>query len=143
MQPSKLKQPSSEDIQRLIKQQDGDSGFYLLSLFSFIEAYIRKNFDDYAYKENQNEDKTYFPKLLRILEEFDSPFDRHSKYHYLNSDLISLYSKYANKVRHNFGVIEDITLASAVRKFLKFARYHNFLTPELENLINGSEFDGI
>ena len=143
MQPSKLKQPSSEDIQRLIKQQDGDSGFYLLSLFSFIEAYIRKNFDDYAYKENQNEDKTYFPKLLRILEEFDSPFDRHSKYHYLNSDLISLYSKYANKVRHNFGVIEDITLASAVRKFLKFARYHNFLTPELENLINGSEFNGI
>lgn len=143
MQPSKLKQPSSEDIQRLIKQQDGDSGFYLLSLFSFIEAYIRKNFDDYAYKENQNEDRTYFPKLLRILEEFDSPFDRYSKYHYLNSDLISLYSKYANKVRHNFGVIEDITLASAVRKFLKFARYHNFLTPELENLINGSEFNGI
>ena len=143
MQPSKLKQPSSEDIQRLIKQQDGDSGFYLLSLFSFIEAYIRKNFDDYAYKENQNEDRTYFPKLLRILEEFDSPFDRHSKYHYLNSDLISLYSKYANKVRHNFDMIEDITLASAVRKFLKFARYHNFLTPELENLINGSEFNGI
>lgn len=143
MEPSRLNPPSKEEINRIIKQQNGDSGFYLLSLFSFIEAYIRHNFTDYAYRDNQNEDKTYFPKLLRILENYDSPFDKKSKYHYLNSELISMYSKYANKVRHNFGEIEDITLASAVRKFLKFAKFHNFLTPELADLANGSEFYGI
>ena len=143
MQPSKLIPPSQDEIKRIVKQQNGDSGFYLLSLFSFIEAYIRHNFTDYAYSDNQNEDKTYFPKLLRILEDYDSPFDKYSKYHYLNSDLISIYSKYVNKVRHNFGEIEDITLASAVRKFLKFAKLHNFLTPELADLANGSEFNGI
>lgn len=143
MQPTKLNPPTKEEINRLLIQQNGDSGFYLLSLFSFIEAYIRHNFTDYAYNDNQEDEKTYFPKLLRILEESDSPFDRFSKYHYLNSDLISLYSKYANKVRHNFGEIEDVTLASAVRKFLKFAKYHNFLTPELADLSNGSEFNSI
>lgn len=143
MQPTKLNPPTKEKINRLLIQQNGDSGFYLLSLFSFIEAYIRHNFTDYAYNDNQEDEKTYFPKLLRILEESDSPFDRFSKYHYLNSDLISLYSKYANKVRHNFGEIEDVTLASAVRKFLKFAKYHNFLTPELADLSNGSEFNSI
>lgn len=144
MEPKRLTPPTQEEIHRLILQQKGDKGFYLLSLFSFIEHYIRNNFMNLKYEENKNnENKVYFPQIIRTLEKFDSPFDPKSKYHYLNNALINLYSKYANKVRHDFGSIDDITLASVVKKFLKFARYHNFLNSELADLANGSEFNGI
>lgn len=144
MEPKRLTPPTEEEINRLLLQQKGDKGFYLLSLFSFIEHYIRNNFIELKYEENKNnETKVYFPRIIRTLEDFDSPFNSKSKYHYLNNDLINLYSKYGNKVRHDFGSIDDITLASAVKKFLKFAKYHNFLNSELEQLANGSEFNGI
>lgn len=143
MEPGRLVPPTREEINRLLQQQNGDNGFYLLSLFSFIEHYIRTNFKEFEYLDNSYEDRVYFPKLLRTLENYDSPYDKFSKYHYLNSDLINLYSKYANKVRHDFGKIEDITLASAVRKFLRFAKLHNFLTDELATLSNGNEFNDL
>lgn len=144
MEPQKLNPPTQEEINRLLLQQKGDKGFYLLSIFSFIEHYIRSNFIDLKYEENKiEENRVYFPRIIRTLENFDSPFDRKSKFHYLNNELINLYSKFANKVRHDFGFVDDITLASAVKKFLRFAKYHNFLTSELAELANGPEFNGI
>lgn len=140
---TKLNPPSQEEIDRLVSQQNGDTGFYLLAIFSFIEAYIRHNFEELKYSESKEQEHVYFPKIIRTLENFDSPFDSHSKYHYLNNNLIALHTKYANKVRHDFAQIDNIVLASVVKSFLKFAKYHKFLTQELAALSNGSEFNEI
>lgn len=76
---TKLNPPSQEEIDRLVSQQNGDTGFYLLAIFSFIEAYIRHNFEELKYSESKEQEHVYFPKIIRTLENFDSPFDSHSK----------------------------------------------------------------
>lgn len=50
---TKLNPPSQEEIDRLVSQQNGDTGFYLLAIFSFIEAYIRHNFEELKYSESK------------------------------------------------------------------------------------------
>lgn len=42
----RLKPPSKENINRLVQQKKGDPSFLLVSLYSFIEGYIRDNFPD-------------------------------------------------------------------------------------------------
>lgn len=63
--------PSKENIDRLIKQSQGDPSFFLLCMYSFIESYIRQNFPDYKYKEGQNkEDKVYFWMLINAIKNY-------------------------------------------------------------------------
>ena len=122
MEPTKLQIPKKDDINRLIKQSYGDNGFVLLSLCSFIEAYIRQNFPDYSYKENSTiEDSGSFAKLLRVLEDYEAPFQRNWTLHNLYNNLINIHKKYANGVRHNFSEIDNIILSNAIHKFIKFA----------------------
>lgn len=144
MNQKKLVPPSKTDINRLVNMSKGDSGFYLLSLFSFIEAYIRNNFSDCAYKDNVG-DKKYFRELISKLEEFDRCFKKipEQANYRLNKELIDFYTKYANKVRHTFATVDDNTLACVVKRFLQFADYHCFLIPELEVIGNGKEFECI
>ena len=63
--------PSKENIDKLVKQSQGDPSFFLLCMYSFIEAYIRQNFPDYNFKEEQNkEDKVYFGMLIKAIRSY-------------------------------------------------------------------------
>lgn len=67
----KVSPPSKENIDRLIKQSQGDPSFFLLCMYSFIESYIRKNFPDYNFKEGKNkEDKVYFGMLIDAIQNY-------------------------------------------------------------------------
>ena len=67
----KVSPPSKENIDRLIKQSQGDPSFFLLCMYSFIESYIRQIFPDYNFKEKQNkEDKVYFGMLINAIKQY-------------------------------------------------------------------------
>lgn len=134
MEPAKLIPPTKDEINRLIKQSYGENGFVLLSLCSFIEAYIRHNFSEYAYQEKKSENAGSFAKLLQTLEDYESPFQKNWKLHNLYNQLISIHKKYANSVRHDFAEIDNIVLSDAINKFIKFAKEHHFDTPEILKL---------
>ncbi len=70
-----LTPPSKEDIERLVQQKKGDPSFLFLSIFSFIEAYVRKNFDECKFSQkNKNKD---FREILNYLGKYYDVFIDH------------------------------------------------------------------
>ena len=95
-----LNKPTSKEISRLTSQLKGDSSFFVLCIFVFLESYIRHNFPEYRYSEDQNHDHVHFWMLKNALKKYH--FFMHPKDKEIYYDLLNKYKK-----EHNIRIIPE------------------------------------
>ena len=113
-----LNKPTSEEISRLISQLKGDSSFFVLCIFVFLESFIRHNFPEYGYSEEQNHDQVRFWMLKNALKKYH--FYMHPKNKEIYYDLINKYKK-----EHNIRNIPEEDFPRVSKNIIKENTYNS------------------
>ena len=110
--------PSQEDIERIIAMEGSDRGFFVLALFSFIEAYVR---NELGYADSFTSDSTdTFPDLIHA---YSAKLEKEEYLPYKTRMLLKSlpYEKQiTNSVRHRFARVSPEEMTAAISVFCSF-----------------------